>query len=176
MSCMTSKAEPDKNTEAEQVNVRVTSAPAESATSREDTARPGTPATPISPREESDPIKDTSSGRSAEEDTKTSIQQIAVSAPEQTATARREGAWRNDAAYIGAKILRLLLGADGTFQGSYLEGTVSGWLPASEADYVSPASGERAGLWHVRYDKVRAVNSRLCPVLLTNIHPIRRTR
>jgi hypothetical protein len=162
---MASKVEPDKTTEAEQVNVRVTSAPAESATSREDTARPGTPATPTSPNE-SDPSKEAPSARIAEGDKHKPIQQTAVPALEQTATARREGAWRNDAAYIGAKILRLLLGADGTFQGSYLEGTVSGWLPASEADYVSPASGERAGLWHVRYDKVGALKSLFHSTLL----------
>ncbi len=72
------------------------------------------------------------------------------------ASCKREGPWRSEAAYVGSKVLRLLLGSDGNFQGSYLEGTVSGWLPAAEADYISPLSAEPAGLWRVRYEKVES--------------------
>ena len=97
-------------------------------------------------------LKESSSDQT-EEDKK---EPVAISKPSnQSSTIRREGAWRSDAPYVGAKALRLLIGPDGTFQGSYLEGIVNGWLPAAEADYVNPASGEPEGLWRVRYEKVR---------------------
>jgi hypothetical protein len=81
---------------------------------------------------------------------------------DQSSTAKTEGVWRVDAPYVGAKILRLLPGSDGNFQGSYLAGTVTGWLPSSEANTPTSSKAEPSGTWHVRYDKV---------CLLVNIYP-----
>ena len=33
-----------------------------------------------------------------------------------------------------------------------VDGTVTGWLPAEESDFVSELTRDPAALWHVRFD------------------------
>ena len=34
----------------------------------------------------------------------------------------------------------------------HVDGTVTGWLPAEESDFVSEVTKEPAALWHVQFD------------------------
>ena len=95
---------------------------------------------------------------------------VVAKVSDQTSSAKKEGLWRVDAPYVSAKVLRLLLGSDGTFQGSYLEGTVTGWLPSTVTNTTNSAGTEPAGIWHVRYDKVRPGHCRCLPLQFYRPH------
>ena len=54
--------------------------------------------------------------------------------------------WRTDSEYVWRRIRRSIV-SGGAVVG-YSDGSVMGWLPKEQSDYISEGSGRAAALWH----------------------------
>lgn len=70
-------------------------------------------------------------------------------------------------AYIGQRVRRSILDEEGEEVG-YGKGNIVGWMPAEKSEFICPASGKPAPLWHLVYDEVCENDIRCDNILFPN--------
>ena len=64
-----------------------------------------------------------------------------------------EAEWRTEGSdLLGRRVRRSIIDGEGAFArvSGFAHGTIVGWLPADESDFISEVTGEPAALWHGR--------------------------